>query len=93
MGLPLALGTWAGLVLTAVIILAIYIFRITFEEKALVEAYGKEYKDYMKKKLEAHSFGLLMQLAGIGPASRAVSAEEVRNRPGSAWEARVLPLN
>ena len=49
LGLPLALGTWAGILITLIIMPIIYIFRINTEEKALIEAYGKKYKDYMKK--------------------------------------------
>lgn len=48
-GLPLAIGTWFGLIVVLMINLITYSYRMNIEEKALVEAYGDEYKNYMKK--------------------------------------------
>jgi protein-S-isoprenylcysteine O-methyltransferase Ste14 len=48
-GLPLAIGTWFGLIVILVINLITYNYRMNVEEKALIEAYGEEYKKYMKR--------------------------------------------
>jgi protein-S-isoprenylcysteine O-methyltransferase Ste14 len=48
-GLPLAMGTWLGLIIILLINIITFSYRINVEEKALIEAYGKEYKDYMKR--------------------------------------------
>ena len=47
-GFPLSLGTWAGGVLVLVVSLAGYLYRVRIEEKALLEALGDEYRDYMQ---------------------------------------------
>ncbi len=49
MGIPLALGTWISFIFSSVITLATHIYRIHVEEKALIEAYGKDYKNYSDK--------------------------------------------
>ena len=48
-GFGLALGTWAGTILLAVLKLVAYSYRINVEEKALTETYGDAYIDYKKK--------------------------------------------
>jgi len=47
-GFPLALGTWLGGILVLFLSLAGYFYRAIIEEKALLEAFGEEYRDYMK---------------------------------------------
>ena len=46
-GIPLSLGTWAGGVLVVVLSLTGFLYRVRIEEKALLEALGDEYQDYM----------------------------------------------
>ncbi len=48
-GFGLALGTWAGAILLAVLKLMAYSYRINVEEKALIETYGEEYLKYGRK--------------------------------------------
>ncbi len=48
-GLPLAIGSWAGALAAAVISFGMYSYRIKVEEEALHERYGKEYEEYSKK--------------------------------------------
>jgi protein-S-isoprenylcysteine O-methyltransferase Ste14 len=48
-GLPLAMGSWLGLIIILVINLITFSYRINVEEKALIEAYGKDYENYMKR--------------------------------------------
>ncbi|HTZ41908.1 MAG TPA: isoprenylcysteine carboxylmethyltransferase family protein [Candidatus Omnitrophota bacterium] len=48
-GLPLALGTWLGAIILFTIMIIVLSYRINVEEKALLEAYGEDYKKYMKK--------------------------------------------
>lgn len=47
-GLPLSLGTWAGGLLVFVLSLGGYLFRVRIEEKAMLEVFGGEYRDYMQ---------------------------------------------
>jgi protein-S-isoprenylcysteine O-methyltransferase Ste14 len=47
-GFPLSLGTWAGGLLVLVLSLAGYHYRVQIEEKALLEAFGDEYREYMQ---------------------------------------------
>ena len=48
-GLPLAMGTWLGAIIILAVTTIVYVYRMNVEEKALIEAYGKKYKEYMKK--------------------------------------------
>lgn len=48
-GIDLALGTWLGAIVGVAILLAATIYRIGVEEKALLEAFGQEYGDYMQR--------------------------------------------
>lgn len=48
-GVPLALGTWAGALVTAGIGLAAYSYRVRVEEQALVAAFGDEYREYRRR--------------------------------------------
>jgi protein-S-isoprenylcysteine O-methyltransferase Ste14 len=47
-GFPLALGTWVGGLAVLVFSLAGYLYRIQVEEKALLNAFGDEYREYMR---------------------------------------------
>jgi protein-S-isoprenylcysteine O-methyltransferase Ste14 len=48
-GVPLALGTWTGPLVTAAIGLAIYSYRVRVEERALLAAFGDEYGEYRRR--------------------------------------------
>jgi protein-S-isoprenylcysteine O-methyltransferase Ste14 len=48
-GLPLAMGTWLGLIIILLINIVTFSYRINVEEKALIEAYGEDYESYMKR--------------------------------------------
>ena len=48
-GLALALGSWLGGILAAVLILSATLYRIRVEEPVLVEAFGEDYKAYMQR--------------------------------------------
>ena len=47
-GFAVALGTWVGSVLALLIGGAGFFYRVRIEEKALLEAFGDEYRDYMQ---------------------------------------------
>jgi protein-S-isoprenylcysteine O-methyltransferase Ste14 len=47
-GIPLALGTWAGAAAALAIMLAATTYRIKIEEEVLVTSFGDEYSDYMR---------------------------------------------
>jgi protein-S-isoprenylcysteine O-methyltransferase Ste14 len=47
-GLPLALGAWAGAIIVFIVSLIAYSFRIKEEERMLVKKFGKEYIEYKK---------------------------------------------
>ncbi len=47
-GFPLSLGTAAGGLLVLVLSLAGYLYRVRIEERALLEAFGDEYREYMQ---------------------------------------------
>jgi len=47
-GFPVAMGTWFAGVLVLILSLASYYYRAKNEEKALLEAFGQEYRDYMQ---------------------------------------------
>jgi protein-S-isoprenylcysteine O-methyltransferase Ste14 len=49
MGIALALGTWLGAVITTGFMLAATVYRIRVEEQVLIETFGNEYRDYMKR--------------------------------------------
>ena len=44
----LALGTWAGGLVVLVLSFAAYFYRVQVEEKALLDIFGEEYRDYMQ---------------------------------------------
>ena len=46
-GFPVAMGTWFAGVLVLILSLAGYSYRVKNEEKALLEALGNEYREYM----------------------------------------------
>jgi protein-S-isoprenylcysteine O-methyltransferase Ste14 len=48
-GVPLALGTWAGALVIAAIGLAAYSYRVRVEEQALLAAFGDEYREYHRR--------------------------------------------
>ncbi len=48
-GLPLIANAYYSLILIAIIFIPIYILRITFEEKVMVEKFGDEYLKYKKE--------------------------------------------
>jgi protein-S-isoprenylcysteine O-methyltransferase Ste14 len=47
-GIPLAIGTWTGALVTIVVSMIAYLYRIRIEEEALQEAFGSEYEEYKK---------------------------------------------
>ncbi len=47
-GVPLALGTWAGALVGAAIGLAVYSYRVRVEEQALLAAFGDNYREYRR---------------------------------------------
>jgi len=49
LGIALALGTWLGVLVTLGLMLGATIYRISVEEKVLLEAFGTAYRDYMKR--------------------------------------------
>jgi protein-S-isoprenylcysteine O-methyltransferase Ste14 len=49
LGLSLGLGSWVGVLITIVLILASTLYRINVEERVLLDAWGDEYRVYMKK--------------------------------------------
>lgn len=48
-GLPLALGTLPGLILTVVVTWVAFSYRVRVEEQALLSAFGVEYSEYIKR--------------------------------------------
>ena len=48
-GLVLALGTWVGALLALVVMFAAVYRRIQIEEEVLLEAFGDEYRAYMRR--------------------------------------------
>jgi len=48
-GLVLALGTWVGALLALVVMFAAVYRRIQIEEEVLLEAFGDEYRAYMRQ--------------------------------------------
>jgi len=48
-GLIMAIGTWLGTVLTFVIIAGGLLYRISVEEKTLLQTFGDEYRTYMSQ--------------------------------------------
>lgn len=48
-GVPLALGTWTGALVTAAIGFAAYSYRIRVEERALLATFGDEYREYRRR--------------------------------------------
>jgi protein-S-isoprenylcysteine O-methyltransferase Ste14 len=47
-GFPLFLGTWLGGLLVLFLSLGGYLYRVRIEERALLEVFGDEYRDYMQ---------------------------------------------
>lgn len=47
-GVGLVMQSWIAPIVAALIMLAVYSYRIYFEEKALIKRFGKEYENYMK---------------------------------------------
>jgi protein-S-isoprenylcysteine O-methyltransferase Ste14 len=48
-GINLALGTWLGALVGLGLVLIATLYRIGVEENALIEAFGKEYPEYMRR--------------------------------------------
>jgi protein-S-isoprenylcysteine O-methyltransferase Ste14 len=48
-GIALSLGSWLGAIAALVMMLSATWYRISVEEKVLIEAFGDEYRDYMKR--------------------------------------------
>ena len=48
LGIALAIGTWLGVFITLGLMLGASMYRISIEEKVLIEAFGTAYQDYMK---------------------------------------------
>jgi protein-S-isoprenylcysteine O-methyltransferase Ste14 len=48
-GIALSLGSWLGAIAALVMMLSATLYRISIEEKVLIEAFGDEYRDYMKR--------------------------------------------
>ncbi len=48
LGIAFAIGTWLGALATLGLMLGATIYRISIEEKVLMEAFGTTYRDYMK---------------------------------------------
>ena len=49
LGIAFALGTWLGVFLTLGLMLGAIMYRISIEEKVLIEAFGAAYRDYRKR--------------------------------------------
>jgi protein-S-isoprenylcysteine O-methyltransferase Ste14 len=45
----LGLGTWAGALVMFILMLLAALYRMRVEEKALLEAFGDEYRAYMQR--------------------------------------------
>ena len=48
-GFGLAAGSWVGAALALVVIFAGYSYRVHVEERAMLEAFGEQYRDYMRR--------------------------------------------
>jgi protein-S-isoprenylcysteine O-methyltransferase len=48
-GFGLAAGSWVGALLAVVIAVAGYSYRVRVEERAMLEAFGEEYREYMRR--------------------------------------------
>jgi protein-S-isoprenylcysteine O-methyltransferase Ste14 len=48
-GFPLFLGTWAGGLVILILSFAAFFYRVQVEEKALLDVFGEEYRDYMQQ--------------------------------------------
>ena len=48
-GFGLAAGTWLGAILALTIVLLGYSYRVNVEEQAMLEAFGDEYREYMRR--------------------------------------------
>ncbi len=49
MGTTLMLGHWLGLLVVALAIVVTFSYRVRLEERALLEALGQPYADYMQR--------------------------------------------
>ena len=49
LGIALAIGTWLGTVIATGLMLAAILYRIRVEEQVLIETFGDEYRNYMKR--------------------------------------------
>jgi protein-S-isoprenylcysteine O-methyltransferase Ste14 len=49
LGIVLAFGTWLGTLVALILMLSATLYRIRIEEQVLVEAFGKEYREYMHR--------------------------------------------
>ena len=48
-GIGLALGNWLSFALLTIATIATYAYRVGIEERALLDAIGEPYRDYMKE--------------------------------------------
>ncbi len=48
-GFPISLGTWVGGLLVLILSFCGYLYRARIEEKALLEVFGDDYRDYMRR--------------------------------------------
>lgn len=48
-GLIMSIGTWLGALLTFIVIAGTFLYRISVEERALLHAFGDEYRQYMRQ--------------------------------------------
>jgi protein-S-isoprenylcysteine O-methyltransferase Ste14 len=48
-GIALSLGSWLGAIAALLMMLSATLYRISVEEKVLIEAFGDEYRGYMKR--------------------------------------------
>ena len=48
LGIGLSMGSWGSTVLLAVISFAVYAYRITVEERALLAVLGEPYREFMR---------------------------------------------
>ena len=48
-GFGFALNTWVGAVIAVIVLSAMYAYRIAVEEKVMLETFGDDYRDYMRR--------------------------------------------
>lgn len=49
-GVAIALGSWAGAILAAIVSIGVYSYRMNVEERALVAAIGEPYREFMRSR-------------------------------------------